>query len=94
MIVGLFQKLQKGIEDTPLKKNLDFLGSSLYLSGQNKSFFTLANFIKLCYTPWKLQDQKPRLMKIQHDFFLIILRNSTFTLVNSGPYKSLLLEIL
>ena len=33
---------------------------------------------KLCDTPWKFQDQKTRLMEIPHDFFLIILENSTF----------------
>ena len=38
-------------------------------SGQSKAFFTLGNSVKLCYTSWKFQGQKPRLMKIQHDFF-------------------------
>ena len=64
--------------------------------GQNKAFFTLGNSVKLCYTPWKVQGQKPRLMKMQHDFFLITPKNTTFTLENSGQNKALplLLEIL
>ena len=63
-------------------------------SGQNKAFFTHGNSVKLCYTPWKFQGQKPRLMKMQHEFSLITPRNSTFTLGTSGQNKALLLEIL
>ena len=60
--------------------------------GQNKDFFTIANSVKFCYTSWKFQGQKPRHMKMQHDFFLIIPKNFTFTLGNSGQNKALLLK--
>ena len=56
-------------------------------SGQNKAFSTLGSSVKLCYTLWKFHRQKPRLMKMQHDFFLI-------TRGNSGQIKALPLEIL
>ena len=29
-----------------------------------KQMFTTGNSIKLCYTPWKYQDQKPRSLEI------------------------------
>ena len=47
-----------------------------------KQSFILANSIKLCYTPWKFQGQKWRLMEIQHDFFLIDPENPTSFSVN------------
>ena len=37
-------------------------------SGQKKDFFTAENSVKLCYTPWKFQGQKPRLIKTQQSF--------------------------
>ena len=74
MIVGLFQK-------NPNKGDLGhaFLKKKPWISevcdftlanyGQNKAFFTLGNSVKVFCTTWKFQDQKPRLMKMQHDFF-------------------------
>ena len=80
-----------------LKKTLDILSLPLYpwIFWTKKAFFTLGNSVKLCYSPSKFEGQKPRLTKIQHEFFLITSKNSTFT--NSGNYgqnKALLLEIL
>ena len=78
MIVGLFQKnLNGGLRTLRthffLKKTWIFEVCHFTLGnyGQNKAFFTLGNSVKLCYTPWKFQGQKPRLMKMHHDFFLI-----------------------
>ena len=72
MIVGLFQKNpnRRNWGHTFLKKNLDLLDLSLYpwKFWTKKAFFTTGNFVKLCYTPWKFQDQKIRLMKIQKSF--------------------------
>ena len=78
------EKIQtEGIEDILfLKKSLDL---SLYpwkfQTKQNLLF--LENFVKLCYAPWEFQGQKSRLMKVQHDFFLITPKNFTLTLGNS-----------
>ena len=47
------------------KKALKFLGLSLYpWKFCTKQSFTLANSVKLCYTLWKFQGQKRRLMEI------------------------------
>ena len=58
MIIGLFQKNSKQ-EAFRKKKNFKFVT-------------IFRNSVMLCYTPWKFQHQKPRLKKIQDDFFLII----------------------
>ena len=45
---------------------------------QIKQSFSPENFTKLSYTPWKSKDQKPRPMKIPHDFVLITPENSSY----------------
>ena len=58
MIIGLFQKKNKqGSLRTYFfgKKTLKSLGLSLYTwQFWAKQSFTLGNYVKLCYTPWKL----------------------------------------
>ena len=88
MIVGLFQKNM-----LLFKKNswiFEVCHFTLGNSGQSKASFILGNSVKVCYTPWELQGQKPRLMKMQHNF-LITPKNSAFTLGNSGQNNALLL---
>ena len=98
MTVGLFQKNPNRGDwgHTFLKKPWIFEVCHFTLGnyGQNKAFFTCGNSVKLYYTHWKFQGQKARLMKIQHDFFLITPKNSTFILGNSGQNNALHLEIL
>ena len=73
--MGCSRKIQaRGIEDIYKKKKkkiLNLWSLSLYpwQSRQNKAFFTLGNSVKLCNTFWKFQGQKPRFMRMQHDFF-------------------------
>ena len=70
MITRLFQRNSKqGAFRTYILKNktLKVLGLSLY----SWKFFIPQNSVKLCYTLWKFQGQKPRLKKTQHNFFLI-----------------------
>ena len=74
------RKIQTGGLENILswKKTRDFLRLSLYpWNFWTKRGFTLGNFVKLCYTSWKFQGQKPRLVEIKHDFFLITPGNST-----------------
>ena len=93
MIVGLFQKNPNrgdwGHTFFKIKPCIfEVCHFTLGNSGHNKAFFTLGNSVKLCYTPWKFQGQKPRLIKMQHDFFLIIPKNSTFILGNCKNCKN------
>ena len=57
-MIGLFQKNPNRVDlgYTFFKNNMNL---DLLDSGQ-KAFFTLGNSVKLCYTPWKCQGQKPR----------------------------------
>ena len=84
-MTGLYQKNPNMEEFRTifLKKtmDLDLLGFPITLedSEQKKVFFTLGKTVKLCYTPWKCQGQKPRPMKIQQSFALensVKLRNT------------------
>ena len=80
------EKSERGIEDILFfKKNPRIF---------EVRHFTFGNSVKLCYTPWKFQRQKPRILKMQQDFVLITPKRSTFTFRNSGQNKALLLEIL
>ena len=81
---------------TLFKKALNPLDMSFYpwIFWTKRALFTLEISVKLCYTPWKFKGQKPSLMKIQHDVFLITPKNFTFNLENCGQNKALLLEIL
>ena len=92
------EKSIRGIEDILFKKKIPWIFEVCHFTlgnyGQNKAFFTCGNSVKLYYTHWKFQGQKARLMKIQHDFFLITPKNSTFILGNSGQNNALHLEIL
>ena len=75
MIIGLFRKKSKqgGLRTYFFEiKKLKFLGLLLYpWKFSTKQSFTLANFVKLCYTPWKYKDQKRKIMEIQHDVSFI-----------------------
>ena len=84
MIVELFQKNPSG----------GFRAYFLKSTPESLRFVILPLEIKFCYTPRKFQSQKPKLIKIQHDFFLITPKNPTFTLKNSGRNKALILLIL
>ena len=61
-MIGLFQKIPNrgDLGHTFLKKK--------YVSGSFK--FVLDPWKFFCYTPWKCQGQKPRLMKIKHSITL------------------------
>ena len=92
MIVGLIQKIQAGdLGHTFLKNTPESLRFVTWKLWTKKTFFTIEKSVKLCYTLWKFQYQKSRLMKMQHDFFLITPKNPTFTLRNSGQNKALIL---
>ena len=55
---------------------------TLSLEIPEKQAFTLWNSTKLCDTPWKFQDQKPRPMEIPYNFLLNSPGNSTSFLID------------
>ena len=68
---GIFQKKSRRLRTYFFKKTLEFLGLSLYpWKFRRKQSFTPENSTKFCYTSWKFQRQKPRLVEIPHEFFL------------------------
>ena len=53
--------------------------------------FTIGYSTKLCGTPRKFQEKKPRLMEIPYDFFLMTDGNSTYFLIDPWNFNMLFL---
>ena len=84
----------EGFQDILFEKNLTFLSLPLYSwKFKTKQIFILGNSGMLCYTPRKFQHQKPRLKKIQHDFFLIFPRKINLSIAAVSLFDSLLVQL-
>ena len=65
---------------------------SNYALGNSRESFSSGNFVELCYTPRKFQDQKPRPMEFAHEFFYITPGNSTSHLIDTWNFHMLFLQ--
>ena len=94
--VGIFQKKnKKGELRTYFSETspLELLGFLLYpWKFQTKQSFTPRNSTKLCYTPQKFQDLKPKPLGIPHDFIFITPGNSMLFFINPWKFHLLFLQ--